>query len=233
MRFLTDTAFTGGMAPKLGDQHLRTISVLGMPGTTTPGLLDELNDLAIPYSWVTRWICLGSARGAKIADPQTPAMVRQTQIGDRHLARSPVQSGNGTLLDTDASTKAAETNEALEDLGSGDVAFGYVTTTITVSAEDETKADEALRQVERVVNARGFVTIRESFNAVEAWLGSLPGNVYANVRQPIIHTLNLAHIMPISSVWAGPNWNDHLDQPPLDLYGNEGIDTLPAQSACG
>ena len=66
------------------------------------------------------------------------------------------------------------------------------------ASEDETEADEALRQVERVVNARGFVTIRESFNAVEAWLGSLPGNPYANVRQPTIHTLNLAHIMPIA-----------------------------------
>ena len=121
------------------------------------------------------------------------------------------------LVDTDAATKASETNEALEDLGSGDVAFGYVTTTITVSSASETEADEAIRQVERVVNARGFVTIRESFNAVEAWLGSLPGNAYANVRQPVIHTLNVAHIMPISSVWAGPHWNEHLNQPPL-LY---------------
>ncbi len=50
---------------------------------------------------------------------------------------------------------------------------------------------------------------------MEAWLGSLPGHVYANVRQPLIHTLNLAHLMPLSSVWAGPKRNDHLDGPPL------------------
>ena len=54
-------------------------------------------------------------------------------------------------------------------------------------------------------------------NAVEAWLGSLPGHVYANVRQPLVHTLNLAHLMPLSSVWAGPARNAHLDGPPL-LY---------------
>ena len=63
--------------------------------------------------------------------------------------------------------------------------------------------------------ALGFTTIRESVNAVEAWLGSLPGHVYANVRQPLIHTLNLAHLMPLSSVWAGPERNEHLDGPPL------------------
>jgi len=26
--------------------------------------------------------------------------------------------------------------------------------------------------------------MRETVNAIEAWLGSLPGHVYANVRQP-------------------------------------------------
>jgi type IV secretion system protein TrbE len=218
---LTDTPFTGGMAPKLGDQHLRTISVLGMPGTTTPGLLDELNDLAIGYSWVTRWIALDRPEAQKLLTRKRRQWFAKRKSVTAIL-REVLFNQETALLDTDASTKAAETNEALEDLGSGDVAFGYVTTTITVAAEDETEADEALRQVERVVNARGFVTIRETFNAVEAWLGSLPGNVYANVRQPIIHTLNLAHIMPISSVWAGPNWNDHLDQPPLIYTATRG-----------
>jgi type IV secretion system protein TrbE len=211
---LTDTSFTGGMAPKLGEQHLRTITVLGMPGTTTPGLLDELNDLAIGYRWVTRWIALDRPEAQKLLTRKRRQWFAKRKSVTAIL-REVLFNQETALLDTDASTKAAETNEALEDLGSGDVAFGYITTTITVSSEDETEADEALRQVERVVNARGFVTIRESFNAVEAWLGSLPGNPYANVRQPIIHTLNLAHIMPISSVWAGPHWNDHLDQPPL------------------
>jgi type IV secretion system protein TrbE len=213
---LADTPFTGGMSPKLGDQHLRTVSILGMPGVTTPGLLDELNDLAMSYNWVTRWIAMDRTESQKLLIRKRRQWFAKRKSVTAIL-REVLFNQETVLVDTDAATKASETNEALEDLGSGDVAFGYVTTTITVSSESEIEADEAIRQVERVVNARGFVTIRESFNAVEAWLGSLPGNVYANVRQPVIHTLNLAHIMPISSVWAGPYWNEHLDQPPL-LY---------------
>jgi len=72
-----------------------------------------------------------------------------------------------------------------------------------------------IRQVERIIGGLGFTTIREGVNAVEAWLSSLPGHVYANVRQPIVHTLNLAHLMPLSSVWAGPIGNSHLEGPPL------------------
>src|SRR3546814_5724976 len=74
---------------------------------------------------------------------------------------------------------------------------------------------EKVRAVERIVNGLGFTCIRETINAVETWLSSLPGHVYANVRQPIVHTLNLAHLMPLSSVRAGPARNAHLDGPPL------------------
>jgi type IV secretion system protein VirB4 len=76
--------------------------------------------------------------------------------------------------------------------------------------------------VERVIQGRGFVTIPETLNSVEAWLSSVPGNTYANVRQPIVSTLNLAHLMPVSAVWAGPEKNDHLDGPPLIVTRTEG-----------
>src|SRR4029077_20381130 len=41
---------------------------------------------------------------------------------------------------------------------------------------------------------------------------SLPGNVYANVRRPILSTVNLAHLMPVSAVWAGDTTANHLQQ---------------------
>ena len=119
------------------------------------------------------------------------------------------------LVDSDADNKAVDADAALQELGGDHVAFGYLTATVTVWDASRTRAAEKVRAVERVINARGFTTIREAVNAVEAWLGSLPGHVYANVRQPLIHTLNLAHLVPLSAVWAGPARNDHLDGPPL------------------
>ena len=211
---LADTSFTGGMKPMLGNRHLRTITVLGLPPVTTPGLLDELNDLALSYSWVTRWIALDRPEAQRLLTRKRRQWFAKRKSVTAIL-REVLFNQETALLDSDANAKVHESNEALEDLGSGDVAFGYVTTTITVADEDEAQADEALRQVTRVVNGRGFVTIPETFNAVEAWLGSLPGNPYANVRQPVIHTLNLAHMMPVSAIWAGPQWNEHLQDAAL------------------
>src|SRR3546814_19661372 len=97
------------------------------------------------------------------------------------------------LLDSDADNKVVDADLALQVLGGDHVAFGYLTTTITVTDTDRGRVEDKVRQVERIVNGLGFTTIREGVNAVEAWLSSLPGQTYANVRQPLIHTLNPAH----------------------------------------
>jgi type IV secretion system protein VirB4 len=52
--------------------------------------------------------------------------------------------------------------------------------------------------------------------------GSLPGHVYANVRQPPISTLNLAHMIPLSAVWAGPARDEHFGAPALFFARTEG-----------
>ncbi len=62
----------------------------------------------------------------------------------------------------------------------------------------------------------------ETVNAVEAWLGSLPGHVYANVRQPPVSTLNIAHMIPLSAVWAGPARRHASRAPPLFFARTEG-----------
>lgn len=63
---LADEPLTGGLAPMLGNQHLRTLSIIGLPGATEPGILDELNRLPFAYRWSTRAICLDKADAAKL-----------------------------------------------------------------------------------------------------------------------------------------------------------------------
>ncbi|MGD0680380.1 MAG: hypothetical protein ABSC94_33825, partial [Polyangiaceae bacterium] len=67
------------------------------------------------------------------------------------------------------------------------------------------------QRVKETIQSRGFTVRDETLNATEAWLGSLPGHVYANVRRPIVSSMNLAHLMPLSSVWAGDSVNRHLE----------------------
>ncbi|MHB1206803.1 MAG: conjugal transfer protein TrbE, partial [Rhodospirillaceae bacterium] len=221
---LADTPLNGGIAPKLGSQHLRTLTILGFPNTTRPGLLDALNHLDLQYRWVSRFICLD-----KTAAVGELTKLRRQWFSKRKsittIVREVMTNEPATLVDSDADNKTADADAALQVLGADHVAFGYLTTTVTVWDTDSGLVEEKVRAVERTINSLGFTTIRESVNAVEAWLGSLPGHVYANVRQPLVHTLNLAHIIPLSAVWAGPPANTHLQAPPL-LYA-EAVGSTP------
>jgi type IV secretion/conjugal transfer VirB4 family ATPase len=211
---LADTPLVGGLEPRLGRRHLRTLTVSGFPGMSRPGILDAFNASDFAYRWVTRFIALDKQEATKAL-----TRIRRQWFNKRKsitaLLREVLYNQPVQLLDTDADNKVVDADLALQALGADHVAFGYLTTTITVADEDRGRAEDKVRQVERIVNGLGFTTMREGVNAVEAWLSSLPGQAYANVRQPLVHTLNLAHLMPLSSVWAGPARNAHLDGPPL------------------
>jgi hypothetical protein len=43
----------------------------------------------------------------------------------------------------------------------------------------------------------------ETINTLEAYLGSLPGHGVENVRRPLINTMNLADLLPTSTIWTG------------------------------
>lgn len=218
---LTDVPLLGGLAPMLGDEHLRVTTLRGFPTSTWPGILDDLNRLGFAYRWSTRFVCLDKDE----AEGELGRLRRQWFAKRKSvlaLLRETLFQQESPLLNTDASNKAADADAALQALGSDQVAFGYLTSTVTVLDADADLADEKLRKVERVIQGRGFVTIAESLNSVEAWLSSIPGNAYANVRQPVVSTLNLAHLMPLSAVWAGPERNAHLDGPPLIVTRTEG-----------
>lgn len=218
---LADVPLLGGLAPMLGDGHLRVTTLRGFPTSTWPGILDDLNRLGFAYRWSTRFVCLDKDE----AEGELGRLRRQWFAKRKSvlaLLRETLFQQESPLINTDASNKAADADAALQALGSDQVAFGYLTSTVTVLDADADLADEKLRRVERVIQGRGFVTIAESLNSVEAWLSSIPGNAYANVRQPVVSTLNLAHLMPLSAVWAGPERNAHLDGPPLIVTRTEG-----------
>jgi type IV secretion system protein VirB4 len=214
---LADQSLTGGLEPRLGDAHLRVLTIIGFPTATTPGLLDEMNRLAFPYRWSTRAILMDKTDATKLL-----TKIRRQWFAKRKsiaaILKEVMTNEQSALVDTDASNKALDADMALQELGADVAGMAYVTATVTVWDADPRIADEKLRLVEKIIQGRDFTALPETVNAVDAWLGSIPGHAYANVRQPPISTLNLAHMIPLSAVWAGPERNEHLGAPPL-LYG--------------
>ena len=218
---LTDQPLTGGLSPVLGNQHLRILTITGFPSITTSGILDELNQLAFPYRWSTRAIMLDKQDATKLL-----TKIRRHWFAKRKsvvaILKEVMTNEASTLIDADAENKAMDADAALQELGADNIGQAYVTATVCVWDENPKNAVEKLRLVEKVIQGRDFTCMAESINAVDAWLGSLPGHAYANVRQPPISTINIAHMIPLSAVWAGSLYDEHFNQPPLFFGRTEG-----------
>ncbi|WP_374253922.1 conjugal transfer protein TrbE [Xanthobacter sp.] len=214
---LADQPLTGGLEPMLGTEHLRVLTIVGFPTVTTPGILDDLNRLAFPYRWSTRALLLDKTDATRLL-----TRIRRQWFAKRKsiaaILKEVMTNEASVLVDSDAANKAEDADLALQELGADHAGIAYLTATVTVWDADPRIADEKLRLVEKVIQGRDFTAMVETINAVDAWLGSLPGHVYANVRQPPISTLNLAHMIPLSAVWAGDEQDGHFAAPPL-FYG--------------
>jgi type IV secretion system protein VirB4 len=218
---LADEPLVGGLEPRLGNQHLHTLTIIGFPSQTFPGILDEMNALAFPYRWVTRALLLDKSDATKVL-----SKIRRQWFAKRKsvaaILKEVMTNEASTLMDSDASNKALDADMALQELGADHASQAYVTATVTVWDEDPARASEKLQLVEKIIQGRDFTVITEGMNAIDAWLGSLPGHVYANVRTAPISTLNLAHLIPLSAVWAGPQQDSHFNAPPLFYARTQG-----------
>jgi type IV secretion system protein VirB4 len=218
---ISDTALVGGLAPKLGRLDLAVLSVRSYVTETEPGLLDALNRLPIAYRWVTRFLPLDREEARRELEK-----VRKRWFSKRKglatLLREALFREESALFDNDASNQADDADAALQELGADAVAAGYTTLTIVLAEEGEAALKESVALVQQVADGLGFVTQVEGVNAVEAWLGGLPGQAYADARRPIVLTPSLAHLLPLSAVWAGPERNAHFNAPPLMLTATDG-----------
>lgn len=207
--YLPDQPFRSGEVAMLGEYYMPTLTVTGFPHTTTPGILDRLNYLNIEYRWVNRFICLdkGEAMSTILRQRRYWAgkvksiwiMLKETAAGEP-----------SRLVNTDAQNKSEDADAASQELGLDMVAYGQYTATVTVWDKNLQQAMNKLHEAKKVLNANGFVVKDEGLYAFEAWKGSLPGEIRANVRRPLVNTINLAHMMPVSSIWAGDVSNTHL-----------------------
>lgn len=211
---LQDTELLAGFEPRLGKLHLRTVTIMGFPGHSQPGLLDALNRLAIEYRWVTRFIALDKTEAdAEINKYKKRWFAKRKGIVT--LIKEMLTQSESIMQDSDAVNKALDADAAQQELADDAVSYGYFTASLVVADTEVRDLDNKIMEIERTINGLGFSTILETLNAVDAWLGSLPGNCRNNVRRPLLNTLNLAHLIPLSALWAGPERNDHLDGPPL------------------
>lgn len=188
----------GGVVPRLGRNFIQVVALEGFPLESTPGILTALGELPCEYRWSSRFIFM---------DPHE---------AERHLEKfrkkwkqkirgffDQVFHTNTSAVDEDAVAMVADAQAALAEVKSGFVAEGYYTSVVVLMDEDRERLARAARQIEKAINRIGFAARVETINTLDAFLGSLPGHGVENVRRPLLNTLNLADLLPTSTIWTG------------------------------
>jgi type IV secretion system protein VirB4 len=194
--------FCGGIEPRIGEKRIHVIAIDGLPRTSCPGLLRELDSMPIEYRWNTRALLIDAEEARALLDKTRRKWRSKIRGWKDQVFRT--QTGPVNLF---AQEMAADAEAAMAVASAGDVQFALYSSNILLLNEDAERLRESTRLVMKTIQNLGFACRLETINAVEAWRGSLPGDGYCNVRRTLIHTLNLADLLPTSSVWAGEREN--------------------------
>ena len=196
--------FVAGLEPKIDDKHIRVLTFTGYPQATQPEILEALHNLPFPLRYTTRFIYMDQKSARKHIEAY-----RQHWLGARYNMRDymgaaidkghlPAQNANA-----DAAGMAEDAQIAAAEASGGVVRYGFFTATVILMDSNLSVLTERVRMTEAYLNNSGFVAFKESTNSVEAYLGSIPGHTWENVRKPLMHSLNYADLSPKTSVWPG------------------------------
>lgn len=205
---------------RVDNRHVCVVSLLGYPMDTWPGMLLQLMTLPYEIRWSNRFIFASYRRAQAILEARRKKWVQKIRS---FLAQ--IMQNDRAPVNQDAAGMVADIDDAMEELDAGWVAYGKHTSVVIARGSTPEEAEHVGREVAKVFERNGFPARIETINAFEAFLGSLPGHGYENVRKPYINTLNLTDITPLSSEWAG---EEHNPSPEIRKhYDSEGVEVPP------
>jgi len=192
-----------GVVPKIGRKFIQIVAIEGFPLESHPGILSALAELPVEYRWSSRFIFMDQHEAIKHLDKFRKRWKQKV----RGFFDQVFNTNNGHI-NQDALSMVQDAESAIAEVSSGLVAVGYYTSVVVLMDESRDHLEQSARQVEKTINRLGFAARTETINTLDAYLGSLPGHGVENVRRPLINTMNLADLLPTSSIWTG-----HVDAP--------------------
>lgn len=216
--------FWTGLIPKINNKYIQTISIDGFPAECYPSILSALDNLSGEYRWNTRFIFQDSVDADKALQKYKKKWEQKVRGFVNQIFYSK-QTSSGAINE-DALHMVQQIETAISENSSGLVAYGYYTATIILMNEDRDDLEQMSRNFKRIINNLHFSARVETVNTVDAYLGSLPSHVVQNLRRPLMNTLQVSDLLPLSSIWAG---NDYApcpffdeDAPPLLYAATDG-----------
>lgn len=217
---VADCRVVGGMAPMLGNCHMRVISVKNAPDTI-PAALAALDTLPFEHRYVLRWIGMEHGEGLRRIEAQLNDW-KMLGIAMIPMLISYMLKSDRQKESHAANAMAEDATEALYAVRRDDLTIGQANINIVLWDADRTTLEAKVQIVTDIMNRQSLTVVSYGVASIDTWLGTLPGHIFADLRRPIRTSVNLAHFSPYSSVWSGETRNAHLGGDPLLVATTDG-----------
>ena len=209
--YLCDMDVQNSQPLKIGDYYAPVMGIMDFPNKTYPAIFDALNRTMTEFRWTTRFIPLSKEKSTKEAEKYQNRFYSARKSGitlfTEMAMNVEIDKENKGALEMEA-----QASDIQGDIALGEYVLGYYTSNLMVWDKKLENAKLKARRLQQVVRSCGFSVKEETFNNTQAWLGMMPGNVYANIRRPLISTKNFSNIIPLSSAWQGLLHNDFTEE---------------------
>lgn len=192
---------------KIGEYYVPVMTIKDFPTMSYPAIFDRLNRTMQEYRWTTRFIPFSKETSLKKADDYQNKYLSKrkaalTALTENFLGASIDKENQGALA------MAGEASQINEDLTMDRYILGNYTSSLMCWDKKLERAKLKSRKMQQVVKSCGFGVKEETLGNFQAWQGMWPGNIYANVKRPILSSETCSNIIPLSSAWQGNAEND-------------------------
>jgi type IV secretion system protein TrbE len=224
--FLGRWRLVTGTKPTIGGRAIRVVVPMGFPLESHGEVSAFLCELPFPYRYSIRAIILGTYNANKaIGKRRKHHHQKRERLWD-FLTRAAGKESNPNYLNEHAVEMAEDANEAVKEAESNTVRYVYTSLGVVLTGANTNEVEDCAEHVRKLFSHHGFVARIEDFNTVEAWRSFLPGDGYSNVRRPLVNTMNLSDLIPMTTLWTGDVYNPNpmypRESPPLFYATSDG-----------
>jgi type IV secretion system protein TrbE len=200
----------------VGNRHVKVLSMKEPPTQTFALLFRDLYSVPGEFIACLEWQRIPNDRMRR--DIQT----RKRHFFNKRVALlnyvSPETSPEEMLVDDSATATVHQLGEALTELEVRGHFFGACSLALVLHGHDSQALEHQAAEAMKAMAVHDGVLFDESYNLLNAWLATVPGNGHYNLRRLAILETNLADLSFIFTLDSGNATSAHLGQEALAVF---------------
>lgn len=198
---------------RLDDSFVKVLTLKEPAAQTFPLIFKSLLEVQANYFIVTEW--------KKQAPDQTRSVINSRRRHFHNTKRSLVSNlslsdhperTDDILIDDSKEAQVRDLGRALQELELEGSYFGQFSLTVVIHDTDFVKVETAGSEFYKVFSVHDAQLYEERYNALNAYLATVPGNDHFNLRSMLVSNCNYADSSFLFTLHCGDRRNRHLNR---------------------